>query len=192
MKANMPVMIVSSQKTPAALALKSGEDSVIWEANGASMVFPFGDLHGTSVAPHSDCDRQENDAKGQSDPDTGGGEVSAQGKLAQGIQTRMLWIGEIEGRRGGRTKAILDKRVEVIGAESNSLEEYDGDPGKDSPEKGSAAGPAGDQQHPAIGGDVPDGQDNNPVEKKHDVQEVVGVRQRGGRTHPMDQQDNAG
>src|SRR5205085_7887197 len=104
----------------------------------------------------------------------------------------MLRIGEIERGRGGRTKAILDKRVEVIGAESNSLEEYDGDPGENRPEKGSAAGPAGDQQHPAIGRDVPDGQHNNPVEEKDDVEEVVSVSQRGARTHPMDQQDHAG
>ena len=39
MKANIPVIMVSSQKKPAILALKSGEDSVISEANGASMVF---------------------------------------------------------------------------------------------------------------------------------------------------------
>src|SRR5437588_12937737 len=104
----------------------------------------------------------------------------------------MLWIGKIEGRDGRRTKAILDKRVEVIGAESNSLEEYDGDPGENRPEKGRAAGPAGDQQHPAIGRDVPDGQHNNPVEEEHDVEEVVSMSQRCSRTHPMDQQDNAG
>src|SRR5438105_11408117 len=104
----------------------------------------------------------------------------------------MLWVGKIEGGRGGGAKAILDKGVEVISAESDPFEEHEGDPGENGPEEGGAARPAGNKQHPAIGRDVPDGQDNNPVEKEEVVQEVVSMSQRAGRAHSMDKQYHAG
>src|SRR5205085_11963964 len=59
------------------------------------------------------------------------------------------------------------------------------------PEKRSAARPAGHEQHPGVGRDVPEGQNNDPVEKEHDVQEIVSLNQGGGRTHSMNQQDDA-
>src|SRR2546423_6229760 len=96
------------------------------------------DLHGTSIAPHSNCDRQKSDTNGQPDPQPGCGQVFAKSKLAQGIQAGMLRIGEIERRRGGRTKAVFDEGIEVIGAERDSFEEHDGNPGKNGPEKRSA------------------------------------------------------
>ena len=103
----------------------------------------------------------------------------------------MLRIGKIERGRGGRTKAVFDEGIEVIGAERDSFEKHDGNPGKNGPEKRSAARPAGHEQHPGVGRDVPEGQNNDPVEKEHDVQEIVSLNQGGGRTHSMNQQDDA-
>src|SRR3954471_1735632 len=102
----------------------------------------------------------------------------------------MLWVGEVKGCRGRSTKAILDEHIKVIGAKSNPFEEHDCDPGQDSPEEGGAAGPAGNKQHPGIGRNVPESQHNNPVEKEHDVQEVMSVNDGAGRAHSMDEQDH--